>query len=92
MGEHHKKERMDWECEYCSKKFKTTEECDEHELNCKYRPLRIKGAVKTKFGILEGIEFGIGFGLGIIILGLLIFIAKLLLGIGVISAIKSAFG
>lgn len=87
MGKHHKKERMDWECEYCHKEFKTPQECNEHELTCPKKPIRIRGNIKTRFGILEGIEFGIGFGLGLLILGLVISAIITLFGIKLLGSI-----
>lgn len=87
MGEHHKKEKMDWECEYCGKEFKTPQECNEHELNCKYKPIRIKGTVKPRIDVWEGFKFGIGFGLGMLALGLLMFIIITILGISILNSI-----
>lgn len=87
MGEYHKKERMDWECEYCGKLFKTSEECDEHELNCKYKPLRIKGNIKTRFGVWEGFKFGIGLWLAMLFIGIITFFIFAALGSNLIRSL-----
>jgi hypothetical protein len=87
MSENNKREKMDWECEYCGKEFKTSQETDEHELNCKKKPIRIKGVIKTRFGVWEGFKFGIGLALAILVLGLLTFIIATVLGVTIFRSI-----
>lgn len=82
MVKHHKKEKIDFECEYCGKEFKTVEEVEEHELNCKKRPLRIRGNIKTRFGVWEGFKFGIGLWLAALFIGIMTFLILVALGIG----------
>ncbi len=87
MTEDHKKEKVNYECEHCYKEFKTSEECNEHELHCPKKPVRIRGNIKTRFGVWEGFKFGIGFGLGILIIGILVFIIKMYIGISILNSV-----
>jgi hypothetical protein len=87
MGERNKKEKMDWECEYCHKEFKTAQECGEHELNCPIKPVRVRGYIKTKFGVWEGFKFGIGLFLAMLFIGTIIFFILTALGAGILNYI-----
>ena len=92
MVEGHKKEKFDWECPYCHKEFKTSEECDEHELNCKKKPVRIKGTIRHRIDVWEGFKLGFGIGLGLLVLGLLVFIILTILGISFLKGIQMGLG
>lgn len=87
MSQKHKKEDLDWECGYCGKEFETMKELEEHELNCKDKPFRIRGIFKLRFGFIEGLGFGFGFSLGVFLMWLLLFIVTAIFGLSLLKII-----
>jgi hypothetical protein len=62
-----------WKCDPCGGCFNSEEELEKHEVECKKSPAVIKGSEKRILGVWQGFKFGLGFGLGFILIGLIVF-------------------